>query len=368
MARKIRVGIIGANPARGWAHDAHIPALQALPDYEITALSTSRADSARAAAAKYGVAHAFDHHQGLVTCPEVDLVAVTVKVPYHHELVSAALDAGKHVYCEWPLGNGLAEAEDLAARARAAGVKAVVGLQARFSPAVRYVRQLVEESYVGRVLSTTLIGSGLVWGPAIVKDHAYVADRRNGATMLTIPVSHSVDALCWALGEFASMRAFSANNFPEITVVETGETKPKDAADQIIIAGQLTSGATANVHYRGGTTRGTGLLWEINGSEGDLQLKGPGGHLQMMEPEVFGGRGDDQGLKPLPVPAAHRWVPAALDQQPFAVNVAQAYAQFAEALANGGGDLPDFDDAVRRHRWVAAVEAAAETGTAQDLD
>ena len=46
--------------------------------------------------------------------PEVDLVVVTVKVPHHRELVPSALEAGKHVYCEWPLGNGLAEARKLA--------------------------------------------------------------------------------------------------------------------------------------------------------------------------------------------------------------------------------------------------------------
>jgi hypothetical protein len=49
---------------------------------------------------------------------EVDLVVVTVKVPHHREVVTTALQAGKMVLCEWPLGNGLAEAEELAALAR----------------------------------------------------------------------------------------------------------------------------------------------------------------------------------------------------------------------------------------------------------
>jgi predicted dehydrogenase len=58
---------------------------------------------------------AFDNHQELVNSSAVDVVAVTVKVSYHLELATAALDAGKAVYCEWPLGNGLKEAETLAA-------------------------------------------------------------------------------------------------------------------------------------------------------------------------------------------------------------------------------------------------------------
>src|SRR3981081_2449859 len=117
--RKIRVGIIGANPDRGWAAQAHIPALRSLADdFEITALSTSRRESAAAASKLFGVPAAFDNHHELVSSPTVDVVAVTVKVPYHLELATAALEAGKAVYCEWPLGNGIHEAETLAALAK----------------------------------------------------------------------------------------------------------------------------------------------------------------------------------------------------------------------------------------------------------
>src|SRR5205085_8567557 len=99
---RIRVGIIGANPDRGWAAEAHIPALKSLShDFEITALSTSRRESADAAAKVFGVPAAFDNHRDLVNSTNVDVVAVTVKVPYHLELATAALDAGKAVYCEW---------------------------------------------------------------------------------------------------------------------------------------------------------------------------------------------------------------------------------------------------------------------------
>src|SRR5438093_1538789 len=130
--KRIRVGIIGANPDRGWAAEAHIPALKSLSDdFEITALSTSRRESADAARKLFGVPVVFDNHQDLVHHPAVGVIAITVKVPYHLELATAALDAGKAVYCEWPLGNGLKEAETLAVLATKQGVLAVAGLQAR---------------------------------------------------------------------------------------------------------------------------------------------------------------------------------------------------------------------------------------------
>src|SRR6058998_1699950 len=149
-AKRIRVGIIGASPDRGLAAQAHIPALRSLSDdFEITALSTSRRESADAASKLFGVPVAFDNHQELVNSPTVDVVAVTVKVPYHLELATAALEAGKAVYCEWPLGNGLNETKSLAALAKKQGVLAVAGLQARSAPAVAYVRDLIEQGFVG---------------------------------------------------------------------------------------------------------------------------------------------------------------------------------------------------------------------------
>src|SRR6267378_3151876 len=100
--RKLGVGIIGVSPTRGWATAAHIPALRALPNYEIRALSAHSAESARAAGEAFGVRKVFCDHEQLVTQRDIDVVAVTVKVPHHRELVSAALAAGKAVYCEWP--------------------------------------------------------------------------------------------------------------------------------------------------------------------------------------------------------------------------------------------------------------------------
>src|SRR6266480_3215461 len=152
------VGIIGVNPDRGWAATAHIPALRALPNYEIRALSAHSAESARAAGEAFGVSVVFSDHEQLVIQPDIDLVAVTVKVPHHRELASAALAAGKAVYCEWPLGRDLDDARAMATLAAERGVRTVVGLQARQAPAIEFVQELLGDGYVGEVLSTTMIG------------------------------------------------------------------------------------------------------------------------------------------------------------------------------------------------------------------
>ena len=126
--QRLGVGIVGLQAGRSWAARAHVPALQALSDrYEIIGVANSSLSSAEEAIHALGLSRAFGSVSELVAAPEVDIVAVTVKVPPHLQIVKEAIAAGKHVFCEWPLGNGLAEAEEMAALAHARGVLGVVG-------------------------------------------------------------------------------------------------------------------------------------------------------------------------------------------------------------------------------------------------
>jgi predicted dehydrogenase len=265
------VGIVGVSPQRGWAATAHIPALRALPNYELRALSAHSAGSARAAGDVFGVSDVFSDHEEMVAQPGIDVVAVTVKVPHHRELVSAALDAGKAVYCEWPLGRDLDDARAMAALAADQGTRTVVGLQARQAPAIEFVQELLSDGYVGEVLSTTMVGLS-VPGDAVVQANAYMLDETNGANILTIAVGHRLDTLTYVLGEFADLSAVSDLRRPLVSIEETGEQFVKTAADQIAVIGTLMSGATASVHVREAVAGGTGFLWEINGTGGTLRI------------------------------------------------------------------------------------------------
>ena len=164
MSNKLRVGIVGANPSRGFASIAHIPALQALPGFEISAVCTTRQESADAAARHYGVPLAFSNAGEIARHPDVDLVVVSVKVPDHYLPVMAAIEAGKHVYCEWPLGRDTAEAVRMLDAAERKGVRHAVGLQGQMSPAINYVKDLVADGYTGRVLSATMVACAPNWG------------------------------------------------------------------------------------------------------------------------------------------------------------------------------------------------------------
>ncbi|MEV4777600.1 Gfo/Idh/MocA family protein [Burkholderia sp. LMU1-1-1.1] len=355
--KPIRVGFIGLNPGRHWAATAHIPALKALADEFIVAgVANTSLASARSAADAFGLAHAFDNAQALVNSPEIDLVVVTVKVPHHRELVTAALNAGKHVYCEWPLGNGLAEARELADLAEGKGVVAAIGTQMRVAPEVEYLRQLIADGYVGEVLSTTLVGSGGPWGGETDAAHAYLYEKSNGATLLTIPLGHTLEGMREVLGSFGELSARMINRRTTVHVTDTGETIPKTSHDQILVHGALQGGAAFSIHYRGGMSRGTNLLWEINGTKGDIQVTGESGHGQIVQLSIRGANGDTKELARLTPPASayNGW-----PDNSVARNVARVYALIARDIRSGTRSAPSFRDAVRLHETVDAIERSA---------
>ena len=359
---KLGVGIIGVSPVRGWATTAHIPALRALPNYEIRALGAHSAESARAVAEVFGVIPVFSDLDQLLTQPDIDLVAVTVKVPRHRELVSTALAAGKAVYCEWPLGRDLDDARAMAALAAEKGVRTVVGLQARQAPAIEFVQQLLRDGYVGEVLSTTMVGLSIS-GDVVGQPNAYMLDKTNGANLLTVPFGHSLDILNYVLGEFADLSAVSDVRRPLITIEETGERIVKTAPDQIAVIGTLTSGATASVHIREAVAGGTGFLWEINGTGGTIRITADAALPEIFPLTVAGAQGRNEPAE-LAVPTAltQKWPTLTSLQGAPAFNVARAYAAFAADIDNGTHTVPDFADAVRRHEVIAAIETAAASG------
>ncbi len=362
-SRKIRVGIVGASASRGFASIAHIPALRALPQFEIAAVCTTRRESAEAAARHYGVPLAFSDPEALARHPDVDLVTVSVKVPDHYRPVMAAIEAGKHIYCEWPLGRDTDEASRMLDAAQRAGVRHVVGLQGQMSPAINYVKDLVAEGYVGRVLSATMIGCAPNWGAAI--DRAYQADRANGANLMTITGGHQIDALCHCLGEFREVAAFVVSQRDRIHSEDTGGLIPKTSPDQLVVSGIVGDGTAVSFQIRGGMARGTEFLFEIHGDQGDLALSATErASMQRQELRVQGAQGEAKALADLPIPASYRWVPDGVPAgSPY--NVAQLYARLAERIEDGKPASPGFAAAVTRHRLIDRIVRASETGQKQ---
>ena len=365
MADPTRVGIVGATVTvggSGWGANAHVPALQALPDYQLQAVCTAHEETATASAARFGAEFAFHNIDDMVARPDIDLVVVSVRVPWHFDLVMAGLRAGKPVFCEWPLGATLAEAEEMGNLARERQLRTAVGLQARSDPSVRYARDLVAQGYVGEVLTANLSvmtqavlerGPGRIWQ----------AERANGANPLTIAGGHAIDALCCILGEVVELSGRVTTRITEWRDEEAGAAVPVDAPDSIAVAARLESGAEIAIQVASVPTQPTGTRLEIYGDAGALFLTARSANIGPTL--LHGAQGSDAPTELAP-PNEYLLAPEGTPPGPPR-NVAHAYARMTDALEAGGQFDPDFDLAVRRHRLLAAIERSSETGSTETL-
>jgi predicted dehydrogenase len=361
--RTLGVGIIGLSANGGWAAQAHVPAIATVEGLELRALSASSPASAAAAGAKYAVP-AYDDPAALAHDPRVDLVVVAVKVSTHRALIETALSAGKPILCEWPLGNGAAEGHYLADIADAHGVRTFVGLQSRLTPVIRYTRDLVRDGYVGDVLSSTIVADCMSWADITTPPKAYLLDRDEGASMLAIPAGHTLDAVEMVLGPLRDVRATAAIRRPLVHLRhDPTQTHQKTVADQVALHARTDGGAVLSAHFRGGVSRTTSFQWEINGTDGDLVLRGDAGaFLEYGQVRLFGAPRGPREISPLPTPETYIEVPGLPEHGDLAFTVAHAYAQIVRELSGGASVHPDFQHAARLHDLLDSIERSATTG------
>jgi len=359
MAHKIRLGFVGANVRATWASQSHFPALLASPDVELTAVCTTRPESAEEARNAFGAKLAFHDVRAMVASPEIDAVAVVVRVPAHYEPTKAAIEAGKPVYTEWPLGRTTAEAEELAALARAKGVPTVVGLQSRVSPTLMYMKEQIEAGYVGEVLSchATAMRDGALARPS---SRTWQRDASLGANTLTIANGHVIDALRFVAGNFVRVACVVTTQARHWYETDTQQRVEVTSPDNVLVSGQLASGAVASVHAAAVPWAGSGYRMEIYGREGTLVTTGSVSSQRGESLRLLGARGSHE-LCELAVPERFVYVPADFPRgDPF--NVGQMYALFAEAIRTGQHRLPSFDTAVDLHHFIDTIQQASDMG------
>ena len=155
MAQSIGIGVIGM----GWMGDVHSRSYKQVggrfPDSGIEPQLVVCADDVEARAEdareRLGFARCTSAWEAVVADPEVEVVNIAAPNHMHLEIVEAAAAAGKHIFCEKPVGRNPQETVRIAAAARRAGVKTCVGFNYRWAPVVQYARQLIQEGQLGRL-------------------------------------------------------------------------------------------------------------------------------------------------------------------------------------------------------------------------
>jgi predicted dehydrogenase len=357
MGRTLRVGIIGVSADGGWAKESHVPAVQVLPGLDLAAVASNGQAKSDAAARAFGVKAAYASGADLIRDPDIDLVSVCVGGPDHRELVLAALAAGKHVYCEWPLGRNTAEAVEMGAAVDSAGVHAAVGLQTRMNPAAIRARELIVSGAIGRPLSAHAYSSTVGFGPIVPTMYLYLEKAENGVNLITIQGAHTIDLAIGVLGGLADMSALTTTQYSEIKVGDDRKRQVRETFDHLLVQSRLSDGGALSLEVAGGRPPGdTPFRLEVIGEKGTLALDGgaargfQSGRLRLSlngQPQ----RVDDGELASMPDSAA---------------SVAGIYAALRKDISSGTGTAPDFRHAVRLSQLIDDVMASSQTGTRKE--
>jgi len=267
----IQVGIVGASAQKSWAHVSHVPAINGLSGLTLAAVATRNEQSARKSAEAFGANRWFSDPLAMINHDQIDVITISVKVPAHRELVLAALNAGKAVYCEAPLGRTVAEAEEMA---NAVGsLHTAIGLQGRLNPAVRRAAQLLSSGKIGRPLNARIVSTNIGFGPELPSSYDYFNKTSSGANLLTINAGHTLDLVEAVLGPIIEIDARTEILWPAVKLTDTGEESLRETADHVAVLGKTQSGAvfTADI-YGGVAPQDTRSSFEIRGSEAWLSL------------------------------------------------------------------------------------------------
>ncbi|RCK70848.1 gfo/Idh/MocA family oxidoreductase [Desertihabitans brevis] len=370
----IGYAFMGAAHSQAWRNVHRFFPLELTP--EMAVLVGRNAEAVQQAAATFGWAETATDWRAVVEREDVDVVDICTPGDTHAEIALAALAAGKHVLCEKPLANTVAEAEEMTAaaeQARARGVRSMVGFSYRRVPALALMRQLVAEGVVGDIrhirglyLQDWIVDPEfpLVW--RLQKDKA-------GSGALGDIGAHILDAAEFVTGHRITGVAAQTETFVKERPLpgESGTgglsatggtgTGPVTVDDAAVVLARTDAGALATFEAtRFATGRKNRIVLEVNGSKGSLAFN----FEDMNSLEHYDlAAGDRAGFTKISVtepthPYLEAWWPAGhgLGYEHTFVHQAR---DFLAAIAAEEDPTPSFADGLRIQRLLAAVEESA---------
>jgi predicted dehydrogenase len=234
----------------------------------------------------------------------------------------------------------------------------MIGLQARGDPTLRYLRELVADDYLGEVLAVnmTMFTGGVLDRP---QSRIWDRDTTKGVSALTVRGIHTMDVMCWCLGDFVEVSGKVTTQVRQWRVLETNEMVDVDTADNVLVNGRLQSGAIASVHVGTVPYNASGWRMEIYGRKGTIRATSKGSPQR--DANTLLGAQNGGKLEPLEVPERFVEVPADMPAGPPR-NVGHLYLRMARAIRDGGAVEPGFDVALNRHRLIDAIQRSSDEG------
>lgn len=360
--RALGVGLIGTGymgKCHALAWNAVAPVFGDVPRPRLALLCEVDQALAERRALELGFARATADWRALIADPQVDVVSITTPNAFHAQMAIAALEAGKHVWCEKPMATSLGDAEAMLAAAKAAGRVAALGYNYIQNPAIRLAAKLIGEGAIGPVNHVR-----------VEMDEDFMADAeapfswksasQSGHGALDDFGVHAFSLLRVLVGEVESVMADMARPYAT-RPLEQGGTRPVETHDIAILLLRLASGASGLVALnRSAWGRKGRIAVQIFGAKGTIAFD----QERMNEIELYlaEGRGELQGFRRILTAPAHepydRFIPAPGHGLGFNELKIIECRELMRAIAGEPAHLIDFSTGLRIER---TVEAAARS-------
>lgn len=353
----LRVGIVSA----AWGGFAHLPAWRAVSGVEVTAICTSRQETAEAAAARLGIARPFWDALAMCADPDIDIIDCGTRPPVRKPMVLAALANGKHVYNASPHAPDWASAKEIDAAWQASGSVGVVDAFAEWIPAHRQMKDMVAGGYLGTPLGGTChFNISLFNAPHKQFPYNWFSEGGQGVSAVRNNGSHALYLLLHLFGSIVELVADDSQilkqwAFPDgdIIVPETN-----DFANVIL---RFASGMTMQMQISWSMALHDGWLVDAFGSKGRLVASSPTFPTARdctLRAGQLGG-----SLEPVEIDAPYKSVPGVAlawnDEPQPSVPMAFSMNAMVAAIAGRGVASPDFAQALEVERIQEAIRVSS---------
>lgn len=356
-SRILRVGVLGAG---AWATFAHLPGWARDPRATVVAIADPEVERAREAARRFDIPVATNNHEDLFARGDLDVIDVCTPSHTHFDLAWRALDSGHHVLCEKPVAFDFRDTRRAADLARAKGLKTKLGFTFRYAPAMRYMRELVAEGFVGQ----PFIFNGYEQNSQWINPETPLRQVDHQADQSILQVSSLegygapiIDIAHLLVGADLSSVVGTMRNFvPERMVRATGTMMRMNIDDGDIFLGEFANGALCSIQTSYVTVGNyPGIEARIYGSRGALicRLVEEAGICE----RLWAATPDQVEFRDMPVPS--RFYPPGGHREEswrslFYANLISSFV--GEVLGESAGNEGSFDDGAWVQETINAVE------------
>jgi predicted dehydrogenase len=354
-----RVGVIGL----GFGAQVYIPAFQS-EGWEVAAICARHREKADKVAATAKVRDVHTDSRELIARSDLDAIAIATPPRGHHPLAIAALNAGKHVLCEKPFALDEKQAAQMRDAANASGLTAMVGHEFRHAPQRAYIKQLLDDGYVGRFELCTLelfLDRYVTREP---RERTWLASDAEGGGMLGALGSHYIDALRDWFGEVKTVTGQLQALRAEVRDPATGKVVQSETDDTFSFCLGFANGGTAMMIASFAVTPARGARIAVMGDRGTLLADQPGPNP--VDSGVVIGSHDGAPLAQLPMPSCY--TPFTDDRDPRLACFRLLVRDFSRGIDDGTSPSPNFADGWRCQQVMDAVRTSSREGRTVTID